>query len=932
MDTTQMPRVACAVLTASIAGLTGLGCGRAKPPDLPSIPFEKYTLANGLDVILAENHRLPLVAVDVWYHVGPANEAAGRTGFAHLFEHMMFQGSKHVPDDSHFRLLEGAGATSVNGTTGFDRTNYFETLPANELELGLWLGSDRMGYLLDTVDAQKLANQQDVVRNERRQSIENRPYGIVTDALFRLVYPNGHPYAANIMGSHADIQAAQLEDVKRFFKEYYAPNNASLAIAGDFDTPTAKALIEKYFGPLKRGPDVPKITVQTPPITAERRQIVQDRIQLSRVYMAWLSPPFFKPGDADADIVAAVLGGGPSSRLYKSLVYDKQIAQDVVAYQFSLSLGSSFQIVATVRPGHTPAEVEAAITAEIEKFRQAGAEEPELVRARNTFETDRLQELQSFGGFGGVADTLNQFNHYVGDPGYLPKYLDEHRKVSRESARAFAQQYLGPNARVVIHAVPGTPRLAPPVPTPRPPQYARGLGAESVNEDAGWRATRPAAAAPRALALPPARSFTLANGLTVIYQVQSDVPIASARLLLGTGGDANPPDRPGLANFAVTMLPQGTTSRDALKIADDFALYGTTLDTRSTKDMTGLGTTALSRNLGSVLELLADVTLRPSFPAAEVERQRASRLAELVDASQNPSTVASAVASLALYGPQHPYGFIELGTPEAVKALSRDEVEAFWRRTFVPGNAALVVSSPMEEKDLRPLAEKAFGAWPSSAPPTLPVGTTRPAAARVIVVDAPKAQQTQVIVGGLGAPRNTPEYPSLEVMNAVLGGLFTSRINLNLREAHGYTYGASSQFVFRKLPGPFWVSSAVRTDVTGDAVGEILKELSRIRTAPLTAEELTMAKDAIVRALPETFETAASTVNALGDIFVYKLGLDYYTRYAREIAAVTPASAQSAAQRYIDPAGMYVVAVGDRRAIEPGLKKLNIGPVAEWKY
>src|SRR6185436_12577579 len=295
---------------------------------VPTIPFEKYTLANGLEVILSEDHRLPLTAVNLWYHVGPANEVRGRTGFAHLFEHMMFQGSKHVPSDEHFKILEGAGASSINGTTDFDRTNYFETVPSNQLELALWMESDRMGYLLDKVDRAAFTNQKDVVRNERREG-ENQPYTVAEEAMFHQLFPSTHPYYASVIGSHADIQAAELEDVKTFFKQYYTPNNASLAIVGDIDKDATKKLVEKYFGPLKRGPDVPPISMTTPPIQAEKRQIVTDKVELPRVYMAWITSPFFKPGDADADIAATVLGGGKSSRLYKSLVYDKQIAQTV---------------------------------------------------------------------------------------------------------------------------------------------------------------------------------------------------------------------------------------------------------------------------------------------------------------------------------------------------------------------------------------------------------------------------------------------------------------------------------------------------------------------------------------------------------------------------------------------------------------------------
>ena len=337
----RMPAVFAATLGAVVfAGpacnrttQTGQPSAQAVRADIPTVEFEKYTLPNGLEVILSENHRLPLVAVNLWYHVGPANEDPGRTGFAHLFEHMMFQGSKHVQGDTHFRLLEGAGGSDLNGTTDFDRTNYFETVPADRLELALWLESDRMGYLLDKVDQANLSNQQDVVRNERRQSVENQPYGMVEEELFHQLFPATHPYYSNVIGSHADIQAAKLEDVKNFFKLYYAPNNASLVIVGDFDEASARAMVEKYFGPLKQGKPVPKPAVQTPPIAAPRRAVVQDRVELPRVYVAWLTSPIFTPGDADGDIAAIALGGGRSSRLYKKLVYEKQIAQDVSAQQ-----------------------------------------------------------------------------------------------------------------------------------------------------------------------------------------------------------------------------------------------------------------------------------------------------------------------------------------------------------------------------------------------------------------------------------------------------------------------------------------------------------------------------------------------------------------------------------------------------------------------
>src|SRR5712692_9766109 len=443
---------------------------KAAPLVAPELKFEKYKLENGLEVILSEDHRLPMVAVNLWYHVGPANELPGRTGFAHLFEHMMFEGSKHVPGSSHFHLLEAAGASDINGTTDFDRTNYFETLPSNQLELALWLESDRMGYLPDKLDQANLSNQQDVVRNERRRSVENAPYGVVEEGLFHELFPKEHPYYGDVIGSHADVQSAKLEDVRNFFKLYYAPNNASLAIVGDFDPEKARELVQKYFGPLKRGEDVPKIKAHTPPITSERRGVVQDNVQLPRVYIAWLTSPIFKPGDAEADLTAAILGGGKSSRLYKKLVYEKQIALDVSANQQSLILGSVFEIQATARPGVKPEDLEKAINTELDGFRTGGPTSAELMRARNTIESRIIEGLETLGGFGGVADRLNSYNHYLGTPDFLAADIARYENASVESVQAFAQGQLNGNQRAVVYGVAGKQDLGPEVPTSKAEQ------------------------------------------------------------------------------------------------------------------------------------------------------------------------------------------------------------------------------------------------------------------------------------------------------------------------------------------------------------------------------------------------------------------------------------------------------------------------------
>jgi zinc protease len=431
--------------------LLGGATAKAEATGGLQIPFEKYTLpSNGLEVILSQDHSLPIVAVNIWYHAGPVNEAQGRTGFAHLFEHLMFQGSRNVGDDKHFAYLSAAGASMLNGTTDYDRTNYFETVPSNQLELALWLESDRMGFLLDTLTQQKLDNQREVVMNERRQSVDNQPYGPSDEALVQMLFPTQHPYYGNVIGSMDDLAAATLDDVKKFYESYYAPANATLVIAGDFDTAKVKVLVDKYFGTLARreAPKMPATT--TPAITKEKRKTVAEPVQLARVQMGWLSAPFYAPGDAEADVLAFVLGAGKSSRLYKRLVYELQIAQDVSAHQESLALASMFMITVTGRPGVDPKKLEEETQKVIDEVRGKAPSDREVLRARNLLLSSMVTRLQDVGGFGGRADMLNRYNHYLKDPGGLNKDLARYDSVGPSQVLATAKTLLDNNTRVVV--------------------------------------------------------------------------------------------------------------------------------------------------------------------------------------------------------------------------------------------------------------------------------------------------------------------------------------------------------------------------------------------------------------------------------------------------------------------------------------------------
>lgn len=892
---------------------------------VPVTPFEKYTLPNGLTVILVEDHKLPTVTVNVWYHVGPANEAPGLTGFAHLFEHMMFAATKHVPRGLADQLLEGAGATDSNGSTDFDRTNYFDTVPSNQLELALWTHSDRMGYLLDVLDQTALSNQQDVVRNERRQSIENRPYGIVEEALYHQLFPKTHPYYAEVMGSHADIQSAKLADIRDFFTRYYRPNNASIVIAGDIDKSKTRALVNKYFASFKRGADVPKPQVATPAITSERRAVVADRVELPRVFMGWLTTPAYQPGDAELSVASQILAGGKSSRLYKSLVYDKQIAQDVNASQNSLSLISIFDIDATARPGHSAQELEAAIDAELEVLRTNGPDEKELERAKNTIETAMLTQVEKIGG-NGLANQMNQYNQYTGDPGYLNKDIARIRAVTvRDIQRVVAAQ-LNKQQRAVVYGEPGTPDLGPDVATPAPTKIKAGP-VTALNKDEPWRNTPPKAGPQPAIHLPVGTSFTLANGLTVLYHRNAALPLVSAELVIKSGSEANPATQPGLASFTAQMLEQGTATRSAPQIADQVAQIGAFIGTSSSADASQAEMLVLKAHVGEALDILADVVQHPSFPDAEVERQRASRIGSLAQQRDSAPAVAARVEAAALYGPQNPYGYLELGTESALKATSRADLQAFWQHHYVPNNAALIISGDVDEEEVKRLAQEKFGAWQRGEVAPVNAAPARTSTARLILVDKPGAPQTAVRLSLIGPDRKTPDFAPLQVMNAGLGGLFTSRLSNNLREDKGFTYGVNSQFQYRRLPGPFSIAASVRTDVTGASISEMFKEVRGMVTKPLAGKELANARNSQVLSLPGRFDTNKGVGASLANAYIYDLGLDYYARLPQRYAGVTPAQVADVAKRWLQPQNLIVIGVGDEAKIAPQLAPLKLAPV-----
>jgi zinc protease len=674
---------------------------------------------------------------------------------------------------------------------------------------------------------------------------------------------------------------------------------------------------------LKRGPDVPPIDVTTPPITSERRLTVHDTVELPRIYMAWLTPPFFKAGDAEADLAANLLGGDKVSRLYKSLVYEKQIAQEVYAYQGSNMLASVFMVVATAAPGHPLEELEKEIQAQLAGLRTTVPDAAEVAGAKRSIENSILFSLERNGSLNGIADRINGYNHYVKDPGYLQQDVARYRNATPEGIRDFAAQYLTDSSRVVVYAVPGEKKLAPPV-----PRVAAGkAGVESINADEEWRHQPPQPGPVPALVLPAAESFKLSNGLTVIFDRREGVPTLAAGLVFKSGSGSNPLDRPGLASFTLGMLDEGTATRSAMQLAEDLKRAGAAITEYPSRDSSSLVLTSARGNVARGFELLADVAMNPSFPADEIERLRKIRLGELVQMKQDPSVIADRAMVLAIAGDANPYGYLTVGTSDGITATTAEDLRSFWKSHMTPSNAALIVSGDFTRSDLEDLAEQAFGTWSAAGPPAPGAMTAFPRSPRIVAVDQPGTPQSQLRLAIAGPARATPDYAPLEVMNMILGGMFSSRVNMNLRETHGYSYGAYSFVRYLQHGGWIAIGAGVQGDTTAPSISEIFKEVGRIRQEPAAPEEMRTARDSLMHSLPAEFETTSQTVSMFVDPFVYDLGLDFYSRWPAMVEAVTESDVQTVAKKYLIPENMLVVVVGDMGKFKPRVEALKLGPI-----
>ena len=896
-------------LTVAVAGTVQPAQAQDRPT--VDIPFQKFTLDNGLTVLVHEDHKAPIVAVNVWYHVGSKNEKLGRTGFAHLFEHLMFNGSENY-DDDYFKVLDPIGATDLNGTTNEDRTNYFENVPTSAVDVALWMESDRMGHLLGAITQDKLDEQRGVVQNEKRQG-DNQPYGRVWDEISANTYPKGHPYSWSVIGSMEDLDAASLDDVKDWFRTYYGPSNAVLVIAGDIDVATAKEKVEKYFGDIPPGPPVTKQEAWIAKRTGTHRQIMQDRVPQARIYLVW-NVPEWKSRDAQMlDLVSDVLASGKTSRLYKRLVYDEQIATDVGAFLDAKEIAGQFVIMATARPDANLADVERGVNEELAKFLAEGPTATELQRVKTQSRASFIRGVERIGGFGGKSDVLAQGQVYAGDPAFYKTKQEWIAGATAKDLQDAARRWLSDGVfQLEVDPFPDY--------TADPSQVDRTKGV-------------PEAGPPPAARFPAIQRATLSNGLEIVLAERHTIPVVQFQLLVDAGYAADQFGAPGTASLAMNLMDEGTATRNALQISDELALLGASLNTGANLDASTVSLSALKENLDKSLDIYADVILHPAFPQNEFQRLKRQRLAQIQQEKAQPIGIALRVFSTLLYGPGHAYGnpMTGSGTTESVNGMTRDQLAQFHSTWFKPNNAKLLVVGDITMDEIRPKLEQLFRDWrPGDVPQKNLATVPQQQGSSIYVFDRPGSPQSMIIAGHVAPPRNNPEELAIETMNTILGGEFTARINMNLREDKHWSYGAQSLFWPAKGQRPFFVYAPVQSDKTADAVREIRSELMGIvGDRPATADELSRAKASETLTLPGRWETAGAILGSISDIAEYGLPDDYFATYPAKVEALTLAAVNQAAKDVIHPDKVVWIVVGDRAKIEQGLRDLDIGPVRE---
>jgi predicted Zn-dependent peptidase len=894
------------------------------------IPYETFTLPNGLETIVHTDRKAPIVGVTVYYRVGSKNEPRGRTGFAHLFEHLMFGGSENV---ENFDVpLEAAGSTSTNGSTWYDRTNYIETVPTGALDLALFQESDRMGYLLGAVNQDKLDKQRGVVQNEKRES-DNEPYGLVDYHLNQALFPVGHPYRHSTIGSMADLDAASLADVRKWFTDHYGPNNVVLAIAGDIDLATAKEKVTHWFGDIPRGPEITPVAAAPVTLKAPVRETITDQVPVTRIIRAWSGPALTSPDQVPLEVGLYVLGGLASSRLDNALVRGEELAVSVSASVQQHEQIGFLQAQMDVKPGVDPGVAERRFDAIIDDLVRNGPSKDELQRAATDIVSSNIGALELVGGFSGKGATLAEGELYAHDPANYKKELAELAALTPERVKAALQKWLTrpaytltikPGERTEDGAQLGgwgdEGKVAP------PPKDAK----TPVADIHAVKRAAPPVAEVKDLTFPAIEHAKLSNGIDVELARRTAIPKVSLAITFDAGNAADDPAQAGTQSLMLDALEEGTTTRSAEQIAAEQERLGASIGTGSTTDTSQVSMTALTANLLPSLELMADVVRHPAFAEPDIARVKNQRLADISQEQASPMGLAQRAIRPLIYGTQHVYGSVGAsGKAATIEALTPAALRAEHDKWLRPDLAHIVVVGNVTMAELLPQLETAFGGWkaPTGAPPTkaidAPVQAARP---RLVVIDRPNSPQSVLMFGRALPLKGTGTgQEAVELANEVIGNDFLSRLNSDLREDKGWTYGISSSLIQVRGPRGFVVMTPVQTDRTADSIKLIIADMKAFPAQKgVDAVELQRVTEGNIRNLPNRFETNGQVLGALLDNQRLSRPDDYQARLPEIYRALDAKAIDAAAAQYLQPEGMVVVVVGDRKVIDDQLKTLGM--------
>jgi zinc protease len=873
------------------------------------IPYTKYVLDNGLTLLVHEDHSTPIVAVNVWYHVGSRNERRGRTGFAHLFEHFFFNGSEHHPHG--FReAMDDLGANNRNGTTNADRTNFFEDVPVAALERTLFLEADRMGFLAGHISQEMLERERGVVKNEKRQN-ENQPYGRVLSTAAAAIYPYDHPHSWPTIGSMEDLDAATLEDIKEWYRTYYGPNNAVLTLAGDITPERALELVRKYFEDIPPGPPLTRLDEWVPRFERSIRQTMEDRVTQTRIYRAYHVPGWGDRESLQLSLFASVLSGSKSAPLDRRLVYEKELATSVSAWVSDAELTGVLWITATLRPGADAAVVEREIEDVVAALVASGPGADELARARSRALAGFVRGIERLGGFGGRSDVLNESMTFGGSPDAYLDHFETMARATPKDVRAASQKWIGDAHHYTLHVVPHAKLSASPPALDR--SVVPPIGAASDSR------------------FPAVQRATLTNGLRVMLLERHATPLVTMALAVDAGTSSDPAASAGTAALALGLMEEGTTTRDAYRIVDELDAIGAEISTSNSLDRSIVRMSALSMNLAPALEIYADVVRNPAFDEARFSLRKANVLSQIAQQRSDPSALAGRILPGILYGPEHPYGRPAggIGSEATVTPLTREALRSWHRTWFRPNNATLVVTGDITMEALVPALERAFGAWKGGDVPAKAIATTIPTPRRAVyLVDRPGAQQSLIVAAHTMAPSGQEDDLALEIAMRNFGGIATSRLNRNLRLEKHWTYGAYGGVRSSRGPRTFSVVTPVQSDRTKEAMVEIAREIRAIAgERPIAGEEFASTMRNTTMRLPARFETLDNVERAALEIVSYELPDDYWTRYPTLIRELGEADLATAAKRHVRPDDIVWIVVGDLASIEPGIRELSFGEV-----